>query len=65
MKHWMQTIRQIGQDETGVTSIEYALIGALIAAVCVLTVGLLGTNLNTLLTGVCNEVSTAVGGAGC
>ena len=65
MKHWITTIQQLAREESGVTSIEYALIGALIAAVCVLTVGLLGTNLNTLLTGVCNEVSTAVGGAGC
>ncbi|MDD5250369.1 MAG: Flp family type IVb pilin [Rhodocyclaceae bacterium] len=56
-------LRRFLEDETGVTSIEYALIGSLIATVCVAMLVAVGANLNALYTNVCNQVSTAVAGA--
>lgn len=44
----MNTLRSLLRDEEGVTAIEYALIGALIAAVIVLAVTALGLKVNTL-----------------
>ncbi len=41
-------------DESGVTAIEYALIGALIAVVIAAAVVTVGSNLNTLFTSVAN-----------
>jgi len=41
-------------DESGVTAIEYALIGALIAVVIALAVVSVGSALNTLFTSVAN-----------
>ena len=49
--------------EEAVTSIEYALLGVLIAVVCVAAVKTVGTNLSTLFTDVCNKVTEAVTGA--
>jgi Flp pilus assembly pilin Flp len=46
-----------------VTSIEYALLAALIAMVCVVAVKTAGTNLSALFTDVCNKVSDAISGA--
>ncbi|QRQ86758.1 Flp family type IVb pilin [Cupriavidus oxalaticus] len=40
--------KALQRDEHGVTAIEYALIGALIAMVIVVTVGFLGTKVNEL-----------------
>lgn len=45
-------------DERGATAVEYGLIVALIAAVIVGTVGLLGTQIDTKF----QEVLTAIGG---
>jgi pilus assembly protein Flp/PilA len=50
-------------DEQAVTSIEYALLAALIAMVCVVAVKTAGTNLSALFTDVCNKVSDAISGA--
>lgn len=50
-------------DEQAVTSIEYALLAALIAMVCVAAVKTTGTNLSALFTDVCNKVSDAISGA--
>ena len=50
-------------DEQAVTSIEYALLAALIAMVCVAAVKTTGTNLSSLYTDVCNKVSDAISGA--
>ena len=52
-------------DEDGVTMAEYALLGALIAVVCVVAVTGLGWNLNETYIAICNGVATAVGAAGC
>jgi pilus assembly protein Flp/PilA len=50
-------------DEAGVTSIEYALLAALIAVVCTMAVSVVGTNTRDLFMTICNAVSTAVSGA--
>ena len=48
---------------TAVTSIEYALLGVLIAVVCVAAVKTVGTNLSALFTNACNKVTEAISGA--
>jgi pilus assembly protein Flp/PilA len=48
------------KDEDGATAVEYGLMVALIAAVIIGTVTILGTNLDTKF----DEVGTAVGNAG-
>lgn len=54
--------RRLVASEDGVTSIEYALLGSLIATVCVVTLVSVGANLDSLFLRVCNEVSTAISG---
>ena len=49
-------------DESGVTAIEYALLGALIAVVIVGAVGATGTSLLGLYTSVAAKISAALGG---
>lgn len=51
-------------EQDAVTSIEYALLGSLIAAVIVLSVGLVGTNASTLYGMVADCVSFAASGTG-
>jgi len=63
MNNYFAAIAGFIVREKGVTSIEYALIGALIAVVCVVSVTATGSNVNNLWTIVCNEVSTAISGA--
>ena len=48
----LQSIR----DEKGATAVEYGLMVALIAAVIIVAVAALGTNLNTLFTNVGNRI---------
>lgn len=50
-------------DESGVTSIEYALIGSLIAVAIVTTVTTLGLNLNDLYRMVAGKVQAATSGS--
>ena len=40
------------QDEEGATAIEYGLIAALIAVVCITALGTIGTNLNDTFTSI-------------
>ena len=47
------------KDEKGATMVEYALMVALIAVVCITAVGLIGTNANTAF----NDIATAISGA--
>ncbi len=54
----MQAIRKLWSDEEGATAVEYGMIVALIAAVIVGIVGLLGGQINTAF----NTVYTALGG---
>ncbi|MEN0064459.1 MAG: Flp family type IVb pilin [Myxococcota bacterium] len=45
------------QDENGATAIEYGLIASLVAVVIITGVGLLGTQLNAVFTGVSNHLT--------
>jgi pilus assembly protein Flp/PilA len=56
--------RRLLFSEKGVTSIEYALIAALIAVVCVVMVTAVGGSVNELWTTVCQAVDAAIPGAG-
>jgi pilus assembly protein Flp/PilA len=46
----MSSFLSLLRDEEGATMVEYGLMIALIAAVCILAVTTIGTNLNTLFT---------------
>jgi len=54
MKRLHQLVISFCTDESGVTAIEYALIGALIAVVIAGAVVTVGSSLNTLFTSVAN-----------
>jgi pilus assembly protein Flp/PilA len=47
---------QLGDDKSGVTMLEYGLIAALIAAVCVGAVTTLGTDINGIFTNIAGSV---------
>lgn len=53
-------IKNFAQDESGATAIEYGLIAALMAAIIIAGIGLIGTQLSTKFSGIAN----AIGGAG-
>ena len=59
MRSVSKIFARLRQDESGATAIEYGLIAALIAAVIIVAVGLIGTNLNSTF----NTIATNVGGA--
>ncbi len=63
MTEAMSELLRIARDEDGVTTIEYALMAALIAITCFLAVSAFGVNLRLLYTKVCNEVTSAISGA--
>lgn len=48
------------RDESGATAIEYGLFAALIGAVIVTTVGLLGGNINSAFVSVNDAISSAI-----
>jgi pilus assembly protein Flp/PilA len=52
-------IARFRKDQSGATAIEYGLIAALIAAVLVTALTLLGNNLNTKFTDVAGKISAA------
>jgi pilus assembly protein Flp/PilA len=52
----LKSLATIVRDEEGVTMVEYGLMLALIAIVCITAVALIGTNLSTLF----NTVATSV-----
>ncbi|MFM7522779.1 MAG: Flp family type IVb pilin [Betaproteobacteria bacterium] len=54
-----QKLRSFVADEQGATAVEYGLMIALIAAVILVTVGLLGTELNNKFTAVKDAVKNA------
>jgi pilus assembly protein Flp/PilA len=56
----IQKIKNFFNDEEGATAVEYGLMVALIAAVIVLAVTTLGSNVNTTF----ETVGTAIGNAG-
>ncbi|GAC1507266.1 MAG: hypothetical protein NVS1B14_12260 [Vulcanimicrobiaceae bacterium] len=52
----LQNISKLVRDDEGATMVEYGLIVALIAVVCIVAVTLIGTRLNTTFTSVANDV---------
>ena len=52
--------KKISQDESGVTALEYALLGALIAVVTVGSVTNVGLNVQALFTNVADQVAAVV-----
>ncbi len=60
----MQQAKAIWQQQDAVTSVEYALIGSLIAVLIVGGVGAVGTSLSTFFTLTANCVTFAVSGTG-
>jgi Flp pilus assembly pilin Flp len=61
---FMQQVKAIWQQQDAVTSVEYALIGSLIAAVMVISVGATGMSLSTFFTSTSNCVTFTVSGTG-
>ena len=55
----MKRLMNFFNDEEGATMVEYGLMVALIAVVCITAVGLLGTNLSTKFDGVATAVEAA------
>ena len=59
MAKFITAVKQIVKGEEGATMIEYALMIALIAAVCIGVVATLGTNTNSLFGNVGTSVASA------
>jgi pilus assembly protein Flp/PilA len=57
--HWVQ---RFGNDEEGVTAIEYGLIAALVAVAIIAGATLLGTNLDALFAAIAGKVATVTSG---
>ncbi len=60
LQTWWTDFRTRAREEKGATAVEYALMVALIAAVIIAAVTLIGNNASSKF----NQVGTAVGGAG-
>lgn len=58
IKTWLQA--RFTETDRGASLVEYALLVALIAVVCIAAIGLLGKNASSKF----NSIATAVGGAG-
>ena len=63
----MRTLRfsRLFRDNSGASSIEWALLAALIAVVCVGVVTAVGLNTLNLYIAICNGVQSAIGGPPC
>lgn len=55
----MKTLTAFFKDESGATAIEYGLIAALISIVLVITLALVGTNLDGVFTSISDELEGA------
>lgn len=55
----MNAIRNLLQDESGASAVEYGLLVALIAVVIIGAVSTLGKTISTMFTSVSNAISTA------
>lgn len=56
------TIKNVWNDESGATAIEYGLIAALISIIAITAMKTTGTSLTSAFTSVSTELSTAVSG---
>ena len=61
MKRIRSVVSQFARGEEGVTMIEYGLLAALIAVVCIGAITVVGTQLNALFTTVSDAVTAAMG----
>lgn len=52
MKRFKKIVQKLFVDQDGAALVEYGLLVALIAAVCMITIGLLGTSINNLFSAV-------------
>lgn len=64
MQSLIQGIAHFICDEEGVTMVEYGLIAALIAIVCIAAITGVGGNLNQVYTLICNKLGGAVTNGG-
>ena len=64
MQRLAKALRKFSVSDDGVTAMEYALLGGLIAVVIVVAVSAVGTSTSTLFTFVANQMATAVTTAG-
>ncbi len=64
-ERWMKRTAQVFDDESGVTAIEYSLIGALLAMTILGGVSLVGAEVLAMYLRVCTAVVTAIGGGAC
>ncbi len=60
MTRFITRIREFNNQEDGATMVEYGLMVALIAVVCLVAVTALGVNVS----GIFNQIATSVGGGG-
>lgn len=52
----LKTLTTLARDERGATMVEYGLMVALIAMVCLVAVTAIGTNLNTVFTTISGKI---------
>ena len=57
-------LKRFIREESGATMVEYAIMVALIAVVAIITIGLIGEQVNSAFTTVQTELAGAVGGGG-
>jgi pilus assembly protein Flp/PilA len=62
MQRLVTLFRSFGAADDGVTMVEYGLIAALIAIVCIIALTGTGVSVQEAFTKICNTVKTAVGG---
>jgi pilus assembly protein Flp/PilA len=65
MNQLFQGISNFVKEDEGVTMIEYGLLAALIAVACIITIGAIGTQLNTLFTKVKDCLAGGPGSGTC
>jgi pilus assembly protein Flp/PilA len=58
MKALTKGIKRFLVEEEGVTMVEYGLLAALIAVVCIVAIRLIGTNLNAVFEFIAGELDT-------
>jgi pilus assembly protein Flp/PilA len=61
VQKFISSVKSFVAAEEGVTMIEYGLLAALIAVVCIAAITIVGTQLNTLFTKIGTTLSTANG----
>jgi pilus assembly protein Flp/PilA len=61
VRKFISSVKQFVAAEEGVTMIEYGLLAALIAVVCIAAITIVGTQLNKLFTTIGTTLSTANG----